>query len=286
MAGPLHGGASQLFVLASVKQTPPARAGRLYGMASMGPRQTLYAKAGETYALVSYAANPFNTAKDSRIYALVSYALGLGSESRSRAWSFDLDGHTFYVLDLGDTGTFLYDMTTQQWCQFDTAGYTGWNLRNGVTFGPSSRVVGGDTLNGIVWELVPDEPLDEGFRTIEHIVTGGIAMRSRVYISVESVRLSGSIGGLESETPTTVTLAFSDDGGNTWSTDFPVTLTPGNFSGEVAWRSLGAFMAPGRVFRVTDSGGMLRIDGADIFIEDFDDLNSKVARMYGIYTNG
>ena len=32
-----------------------------------------------------------------------------------RAWPFDLDGHEFYVLRLGDMKTLVYDLTTEQW---------------------------------------------------------------------------------------------------------------------------------------------------------------------------
>lgn len=32
-----------------------------------------------------------------------------------RAWSFNLDGHQFYVLRLAEEKTLIYDMNTQQW---------------------------------------------------------------------------------------------------------------------------------------------------------------------------
>jgi hypothetical protein len=68
-------------------------------------------------------------------------------------------------------------------------------------------------------------------------------------------------------------LRFSDDRGNTWSQYYDVTLTPSEFNGEVAWRSLGAIQAPGRIYEVSDYGGVIRIDGATADIEGIDDGN-------------
>jgi hypothetical protein len=50
-----------------------------------------------------------------------------------------------------------------------------------------------------------------------------------------------------------------------------VVLAPGNTGGEIAWRSLGAFASPGRIFELSDSGGLIRIDGADVYLDGFDD---------------
>jgi hypothetical protein len=47
-------------------------------------------------------------------------------------------------------------------------------------------------------------------------------------------------------------------------------IPEGNTTQEIAWLSLGSFAAPGRIFKVTDSGGFLRIEGADAGIDGFD----------------
>lgn len=224
-------------------------------------------------ALVVYAANPSNVPVVSNAPALVVWAeLASGEEVRTRAWTFVMDGHKFYVLDLGEEGTYCYDLTTGQWCQFRTRGYAGWNMRAGTMWQAANRIVAGDLLSGIVWEMSPGDVTDEDFRTIEHIVTGGVMMRSRVFLAVEAVRIAGSIGAIQDDVDgITTTMRFSDDGGNTWSQPYVVVIGQGDFSGEIAYRSLGSFMAPGRVIEFSDEGGMFRIDGADIFIENFDD---------------
>lgn len=236
------------------------------------PNETLSVRDGEVDALVVYRTDTRNVPRDSNAYMMVVWTSGLPQEARSRAWSFTLDGHPFYVLDLGEQGTFLYDSDTQQWCQWQTDGYVGWNIRNGTRWGVPERIVGGDTSSGYVWELDPAVTIDEGFRDIHHVATGGLMMRERVYKAVEALRIAGSIGALTTAgATTTITLEISDDGGETYPFSATITLTQGNYSDTIEWRSLGSMSAPGRVFRVSDVGGMLRIDGADVYINDWDD---------------
>ena len=190
---------------------------------------------------------------------------------RQRAWSFVLDGHTFYVLDLGLEGTFVYDITTEQWAQFTTQGFIQWDAGNGVMWG--NRIVAGDLLSNQVWEVVASVTNDQGSLDIQHTVTGGLASRSRQYHSVDNVQLAISKGQYDDPTSTAVNLRFSDDGGQTWSPYFTVTLPDGQTLGSLQWSSLGAFSAPGRVFEFSDIGGPIRIDGADAFVDGFDDDN-------------
>lgn len=194
----------------------------------------------------------------------------IAGSPRQRAWSFTLDGHTFYALDLGTEGTLLFDTNTQQWCKFITQGYTNWNFRNGWQWG--QRVVAGDTDSTQLYEQNPGSSLKDGNSIdIQHVVTGGLVKRDRVFSSVESLRLAMSAGLLDDTTSATVTLAFSDDGGNTWTTMDTYTLTESDFSAEIEWPSLGAFAAPGRIFSIVDVGGFLSISGCDAMLDNFDD---------------
>lgn len=221
-------------------------------------------------AYVVYEMNPNNIPRDSTYAAYVVWTESHGAEARTRAWTYTLDGHIFYVLDLGEEGTFEYDLTTGQWAQFQTAGYSGWNIRAGTMWGEDNRIVGGDTLYHTVWELDPDTFTDDGFRAIEHVAVGGVMTRSRVHHAVEALRIAGSLGYFTSGSDAVITLRYSDDNGKTWLTAEIQTVEQG-VPLEVAWRSLGSFMAPGRVFEISDVGGMFRIDGADVYIENFDE---------------
>lgn len=202
---------------------------------------------------------------------------GAAVVSINRAFSYILDGHTFYVLDLGAQGTFAYDFVTEQWSNFSTgtlatakdAPNPQWNFANGCMWG--QRIVGGDLSTTDVWEMVPSAVLDNDAVNIGHAVTGGLSTRSRTYLAVSSVRIAASFGLIDEVSGTTFNLRFSDDQGNTWSPYYSITLTSGSYDSEIAWRSLGSFASPGRVFELTDSGGLVRIDGCDAFIDGFDE---------------
>ena len=203
------------------------------------------------------------------------YSTGPPVVSVNRAWSYVLDGHTFYVLDLGAQGTFVYDIITQQWSNFATGALATnggvqpqWNFQNGCMWG--TRIMACDLSLPKLWEMTPASVLDNDTTSIGHLVTGGISSRSREYISCDAVRLAASFGQIESVTAINFNLRFSDDQEQTWSDYFTVVLTPDAFDDEIAWRSLGSFMAPGRIFELSDTGGLIRIDGCDAFLNGFD----------------
>lgn len=193
---------------------------------------------------------------------LMAYSTGQPSTSRQSAWTFVMDGHRFYVLPLGPQGDWAYDTTTQEWCQLQTQGFDGINFVHGVMWG--IRVIGGDSLYTYVMELDPTQPLDEGWRPIERIVTGGIATRGRSAVGVANFSLTASVDD-DSSIAIPISLAFSDDNGATWSREFDIPLTDVG-SQLLIWNALGSFAAPGRIFRITDFAGPVRLDGADVVL--------------------
>jgi hypothetical protein len=200
---------------------------------------------------------------------LVVYTSGTPDQSRSQAWWYVQDGHTFYVLNIGEEGTFLFDTTTQQWCKFTTAGYNFWNMQNGCMWG--NRVVAGDTISSLVWEFDPTTTLDDGWRDLAHTVTGAIALRSRQGVGCATVRLTASVGILDEVNGGTISLSYSDDWGDTWKAPRTLNLAEAAYGSEIAWRSLGSFASPGRIFKITDVGGIVRIDAAAAYLNNFDD---------------
>lgn len=195
--------------------------------------------------------------------------------SSVRGWTYTLDGHTFYVLELLTEGTWVVDLGTGQWSRFYTSGFSGrWDAVNGIMWG--NRVVAGDisSTSSQLWEISADELKDNDSLDIAHVVTGGLQTRSRVKHSVDAVRLSASVGKLGTGTIADVKLRWSDDNGNSWSSYRTVTLTEGTNGTEIAYRSLGSFAAPGRVFEISDTGGPLRLDGCDGEIDGLDGNDS------------
>lgn len=221
------------------------------------------ARVSQVDALYAYSAGETNVSTQvSQLFGLFAYGEGIPGESRQAAWDFILDGHRFYVLPLGPEGTWAYDTTTKEWCKLQTQGYSGLNFQNGVMWG--LRIIGSDALYTYLYEMDPNQPFDEGWREVEHIVTGGVPTRSRSSIGVANFTLTASVGDV-SDTEYAISLAFSDDNGRTWSQEFEIPLTDVSTQ-KLIWNALGSFSAPGRVFRITDYSGPIRLDGADVVL--------------------
>lgn len=202
---------------------------------------------------------------------LVAYRTGVIENLSNRAWAFALDGHTFYVITLGDTGTFVYDQSTNEWAQWQTAGMPVWNMEIGTTW--KGRIIAADQANAVIWALEPRSFLDDDFKPITRRVSGGLSLRQRLFIENYAFRITASLGKFDLPTTVpatipTVGLRVSDDQGHTWFDAGTLTLVEGKWTQKLAWTSLGTMQAPQRIFEVTDTGGVTRIDGADAEIGD------------------
>jgi hypothetical protein len=194
-----------------------------------------------------------------------------------------LDGHDFYVLRLGNDGTLVYDVASEQWCVWGSDESQLWRAYNGTNwieadnqasvFG--SNVIVGDDGNGSLYFLNPlsdtDDDAVEGpviQRPYKRIVQGQITTKGYSSKRVYDVVLEGSIGSATDANLVTVNLSFSDDRGNTYTDAGDITLTPDDYSVRAHWRSLGSMNMPGRLFRVTDRGSLRRIDYLDSNAEE------------------
>lgn len=233
------------------------------------PPETLAVNATQITASVSTAGQGVPRVTQGNL--LFTFRTGNVSNLRSRAWQFSLDGHTFYVLTLGDQGTFVYDTTTDQWAQWITAGLPTWNMELGVTW--KGDIIAADQNNPTVWRLDPTTFIDDDYKSMTRIVTGGLAMRQRTFIPNFAFRITASLGEPEvpltfPETEPTVQLSYSDDQGKTFIDREALTLIEGAFEQQLQWLSLGIMQAPQRVFKVVDIGAIARIGGADAEVEE------------------
>ena len=189
----------------------------------------------------------------------VVYTIGVPDTPRQKAWTFDFDGHTFYVLDLAEQGAMVYDLTTQSWSRWDTAGYEGhFNMKNGFHWRDGKQVIGGGMLDGLLVGLDEASYLDEDFRPVVYEVNGVLFASAEKYIRQFNLRLVGSPGrtGLvDPISPPILNLTYSDDNGGTWSNPRAIELTQDK-NQRIEFRSLGAFRQPGRIFRMYDNGGI------------------------------
>lgn len=186
----------------------------------------------------------------------VVFTTGAAESSRQRAWTFDFDGHTFYVLDLGAAGSLVYDLTTGQWSRFVTAGYGGhWDMKNGFHWRTGKMVVAGQAGTGTIHYMDSDSFFDEGWRPVDYEVRGVLPVSGTDYHRQYALRLVGSAGQTADDVAPVLRMQFSDDNGVTWSEEHALPLKQDTRQ-RIEFRSLGAFTAPGRIFRIYDSGGI------------------------------
>jgi hypothetical protein len=251
----------QASLSAAVADEPGANVAAAAALVAYTAAELAQARVAQGAMMAAYSNEP--AADVSQAAIMVAYQTGVPGLFRSRAWTFDFDGHVFYVLNLGTQGTFLFDTTTGQWSKFDTGGYGIWNMLRGITWG--QYTIGADALVPVTWKLDPYSPLDEEWRPIEHIVTAMIPRRTRTGLNNDSFTLTVS-AGYNGNDDAEVRFRFSDDNARTWRATYYTTLRQGDYAQDLEWTSLGVIQAPGRVFEVRDVGGFIRIDdaGADL----------------------
>lgn len=253
-----YGQIGQLSVLATPLVQPHPQMGQVALLASTGERNSRWADHSQVVVLASV--NEERTVSEvSEVALLVSYTEGPRETFNSRAWGFTFDGHPFYVMHLGNTGTWVFDVSTEQWAQWATEGITTWNMEYGTEW--NGEVVAGDQQTNDVWRLNPDSFLDDDFRPIRRIATAGYPITGRDAVSMGILTLETS-AQLDLEVDATVTLSISDDKGKSFNPLDTLVITDDDQ--DLSWRSLGSGKQPGRVFRIEDFGGLVRIDGAEL----------------------
>lgn len=212
---------------------------------------------------------------------VIVVARGRVADPYLRAWTYWLDNHWFYVLRLPTGWTLVWDDYAKQWYRYSSGTSNTWRpthgtnwLGSGVLMGTyGSNVVCGDDGNGALYFLNPDSPTDDDAVVGAELqvpftrqITGQVPIRNRGYVRCFGVRLMGSIG---ESSLTEVTLSVSDDEGHTYDDMGTVTVDEGDYDARVDWvGGLGAFTAPGRLFRVEDDGALARIDWLDMIVPE------------------
>lgn len=168
-------------------------------------------------------------------------------------FGFVYTGHSFYCLRL-DTGSFLFDLTTGQWCEFATYGRANWRARCACTSG--SLVLFGDDTDGKVLKFSSSwtddgVPLERLFSAVFPI-TGGVAVINSLLLDT-NVGWTSLLAGQGSDPK--VEMRSSIDAGATWSNWRQSGLgKQGKYRARARWLRCGAFDFPGGMFeiRLTD----------------------------------
>jgi len=196
-------------------------------------------------------------------HQVVVYALVKGKVDRVdlRAWTFLQDDHLFYGLQLGNLGTIVHDVSTQQWCQWYSPGFNYWRAEDVTDWEGYNLAC--DTENGTIWKIDPTGRLDDGDTVITSTVTGQATVRGRRVIPCYMAEIACSQAS-PAGSGTSIRLRTSDDGGDNW-------VDHGTLSGAALgtatlfrYNGLGVMQAPGRIFEITNVGYARRIDGLDL----------------------
>lgn len=167
-----------------------------------------------------------------------------------RSWSFAADGHRLFVLVM-NTGTWAYDVSTQQWSEFQSYDRQTWRAHIGDE--GEDFTVAGDDQEGILYRLDSDCANDNGAPMLR-LITGGVAVNGEPQRcdSLEVYTVTGTITDPN----------FYPKGRIRWSDDlevysdfFDVELRrQGRYGKPVRLNRLGSMRYPGRLFEfsVTD----------------------------------
>ena len=173
-----------------------------------------------------------------------------GSLSDAIGYTYQQDGHTFYVLIFPNANTtWVYDMSTQAW--HERAGF-----ENGVFVRHRSNcqaffnndVVVGDFENGTLYAFDLDVYADNGaiqkwLRSWRALPTGQNNYKRTVHhmVEIDFEMGQGLITGQGSDPQ--VMLRWSDDSGHTWSNEHWTGIGRiGEYGTNAIWRRLGATM--------------------------------------------
>ena len=257
-------------------------ASKLVGYASLAPADgALAATKLVAYALMGPESAGLYASK-LVVYVVTGPPPEVG-ELRILTWAFTLDDHDFLVIQLSSE-TLVYDFFSEKWYTWGSGiEADGWRAVRGQNWNANlgaimpglggagqSNVVCGDEETGALYFLDPGLAEDDLFdgtpgQQFSRVITGQLALRGHSYVSCPAVELTGSGGDAAgSIADSTVSLTISDDKGHSYWSAGSLLVDSGVYDVTLAWRSLGSFTGPGRLFRVTDYGALTRVDGLDI----------------------
>lgn len=169
------------------------------------------------------------------------------------------EGHEFLAVRVSSvvtaqyqTGTWLYDAQTKQWCEWQSWGRDNWRARCATQEGTYL----GDDENGTIWTL--GEGFEDAGGVFERRFRAGLPLAGGSF-TADNIRLTVNVGetaDLSGYTATpTVEMRTSRDGGRTWSVWRAAPLgAQGNYRTRCEWRRCGMFDDPGLLaeFRTVD----------------------------------
>jgi len=220
---------------------------------------------------IVYAAQGFNPQRIST-HAVELAIQSYGDISDAKAYTYQENGHSFYVLNFTSANTtWVFDTTTRLWHEraYLTGGEFQRHRANNHAFAYEKHYVG-DYDNGKLYIMSSDYYSDAGdeirrLRTAPHL-SQSLKRISHYSFELEIERGVGLTGITQGEDPK-VMLQFSDDGGHTWSSEHWRDLGAiSNRKQRIIWRRLG--VSRDRIYRVAISDPIkISLIGAELELE-------------------
>jgi hypothetical protein len=186
---------------------------------------------------------------------------GYGTISDARAYTYQQDGHSFYVLTFPTADrTWVYDVATQLW--HERASWSSGEHRHrgecyAFAFGKHLVL---DYSNGRIYELDLDAYTDDGeplraLRRTQHQSAEGM----RLFWASLQVEMESGVGLSSGQgSDPQAMLRWSDDGGRTWSSEHWRSMGRlGEYRTRAIWRRLG--QSRDRVFELSISDPVKRV---------------------------
>lgn len=193
--------------------------------------------------------------------AAITYRIGqFPTISDAFGYCYSENGHTFYVLTFPSANaTFVYDASTLMWHERSTwtadAPYTiGRHAGNCYAYFNGMHLVG-DHASGNIYRMATGVYTDNGNPIV--------AMRTALPVfdreGFEGITVHRLVVDMETGVGGGVSLAWSDDGGRTWSNEHAASIgSVGQYRCRAAWRKLG-YHPYGFVPRITISDPCKRV---------------------------
>lgn len=177
----------------------------------------------------------------------------------STTWS--RGGHTFYSLTAPDYFTRVFNLTTGKWHDRASYGQNHWKVSNVTKLGTLNIAGDGDT--GTLYDMSPDYYAEGSDPLVMDIITPPVHA-SPMRLGFNSVFLDIIPGvGLntttEQDLDPVVLVAWSDNGGKTWSGERSMALGRlGDYTRRAVTRRIGTGNSVGRTFRIRISASVAK----------------------------
>jgi hypothetical protein len=163
-------------------------------------------------------------------------------------FSVGVEGHRFYVVNLPLSGSWAFDVATEEWAQWGSANPFQDDPTSFIgqcSAGEGAQIYVGSNIDGRVWILDPTNATDDG--VTKRVICSGAIWTEGGKQRLNSIGLQCVRGvGTPSAPAPHVQMRLSKDGGRTWGVWLNAQLgAVGQYAYKAVWRGLGLISQPG-----------------------------------------